>query len=176
MKFLQTELEGVLLVDVEPMADDRGWFARCWCREEFARQGFCIDMVQASLAETRRRGTLRGLHFQASPHGEHKLVRCLRGSAYFAALDLRRESNTYKRWLGVELSAENRRALFVPKGCANGYQALADDTEVLYMMSESYHPAAACGVRYDDPAFGIRWPLEVTAMSDRDRQWSDYVE
>jgi dTDP-4-dehydrorhamnose 3,5-epimerase len=175
VKFLETELEGVWLVDLELAVDDRGRFARCWCHEEFARRGFDLSMVQASLAQTRCRGTLRGLHYQAAPHAEDKFVRCIRGSAWFVALDLRRDSPTHRRWISAELSAENGRALFVPKGCANGYQTLVDDTEVLYMMSEPYHPASAAGVRYNDPAFGIRWPVEVVAMSDRDRNWADYA-
>ncbi|HVX16179.1 MAG TPA: dTDP-4-dehydrorhamnose 3,5-epimerase [Pirellulales bacterium] len=175
MRFTNTTVEGAWVVDVEPLCDERGFFARAWCRREFAEQGCEEPFVQSNLAFTARRGTLRGLHFQVAPHQEAKLVRAVRGAAYVVALDLRHDSPTYRRWYAAELSAETRRMLYVPPGCAQGYQTLTDDTEVFYQMSAYYEPAAARGVRYDDPGFQIEWPLEVAAISDKDRSWPDYV-
>ena len=174
MIFTPVEIEGVWLVDLEPVCDERGFFARSWCREEFARGGLATEVRQTNIACTRRRGTLRGLHYQAAPYEEAKLVRCTRGAAFVVALDLRPESPTYARWVGAELSAENRRAMYVPPGCAQGYQTLADDTEVFYQMSQSYVPEAGRGVRFDDAAFALRWPLEIAAISQKDRSWPDY--
>lgn len=174
MIFSETEIKGVYLVDLDRLQDDRGFFARSWCRREFSQRGLVTDLAQANIAFTLRRGTLRGMHYQAAPHEEAKLVRCTRGEAYVVALDLRSNSSSYARWIGVELTAENRRAIYVPPGCAQGYQTLEDDTETFYQMSAFYAPDAACGVRFDDPLFKIQWPLAVTVMSDRDRNWPDY--
>jgi len=176
MIFRTTQIAGVRLVDLEPVADNRGFFARAWCREEFARQGICLEIVQANLIHSLERGTLRGLHYQAPPHEEDKLVRCIRGAAFVVVADLRRESRSCGQWCGVELSAENRSMLYVPKGCAQGYQTLAGDTEMYYLMSAAYHPESARGLRYDDPAFGMRWPLPVGVISERDRSWPDYAQ
>ncbi|HUY31674.1 MAG TPA: dTDP-4-dehydrorhamnose 3,5-epimerase family protein [Pirellulales bacterium] len=174
MRFSEAKLEGSYLIDIEPLADERGFFARAWCQRELAARGLVATLAQASLAFTHRRGTLRGLHYQAPPCEEAKFVRCVRGVAYVVALDLRPTSPTYLRWEGVELTADNRRALYVPPGCAQGYQTLADDTELLYQMSQCYAPAAARGVRYDDPAFGIEWPLDIAVISKADGSWAPY--
>ncbi len=175
MIFSGTVLDGVVEIEVEQRLDERGLFARTWCREEFRRAGLRAEIVQCSLSFNRRRGTLRGLHYQTAPHAEAKLVRCTRGAVYDVALDLRPESPTFRRWTATELTAENRRALYIPEGCAHGFLTLEDNTEVFYQMSESYHPEAARGVRWNDPAFGIVWPAEVTVISERDRCYPDFV-
>jgi dTDP-4-dehydrorhamnose 3,5-epimerase len=172
--FTSTEIEGAYVVDLDRLDDERGFFARSWCRQEFTEQGLVADLVQANIAFTRHQGTLRGMHYQATPHEEAKLVRCTRGAAYVVALDLRRSSPSRTRWVSAELTADNRRALYVPPGCAQGYQTLVGDTEAFYQMSSFYAPKAAKGVRYDDPQFKISWPLPVTMISDRDRDWPDY--
>jgi dTDP-4-dehydrorhamnose 3,5-epimerase len=174
MIFTPLEIDGAYAIDVEPLHDDRGFFARSWCCEEFARRGLAAEVKQTNIAYTLRRGTLRGLHYQAAPYQEAKLVRCTRGAAYVVALDLRPHSASFARWVGAELTAENRRSLYVPRGCAQGYQTLADDTEVFYQMSQSYVPEAGRGVRFDDPMFSVHWPLEVAVISDKDRTWPDY--
>jgi dTDP-4-dehydrorhamnose 3,5-epimerase len=174
MIFTKTEITGAWLIDVEPLIDERGFFARSWCQKEFAAHGAVSAFVQANIAGTRRRGTLRGLHFQAAPCEEAKLVRCTRGAAYVVAADLRRDSPTYLRWTAAELSAENHRALYVPPGCAQGYQTLADDAEMFYQMSQCYAPGMARGVRYDDPALAVAWPLEIAVISEADRNWPAY--
>jgi dTDP-4-dehydrorhamnose 3,5-epimerase len=176
MRFTATEIAGAWLIDIDRLADERGFFARVWCRQEFAAHGCETDLVQASLAYTERRGTLRGLHYQAAPHEEAKLVRCVRGSAYVVIADRRPKSASYRRWIAAELTADNRRALYVPPGCAQGYQTLADDTELLYQMTTAYAPQSARGIRHDDPAFAIAWPLPITLISDRDQSWPDYQD
>src|SRR5262245_59893771 len=175
MIFNELPISGAWLVDIEPIVDDRGFFGRAWCVREFAVLGLVAKSAQTSLAYSQRAGTLRGIHYEAAPHEEAKLVRCVRGAAYVVALDLRTRSPTYLRWAAVELSADNRRALYVPPGCAQGYQTLADDTEMFYQMSEAYVADAARGVRYNDPAFGIDWPMAVTMISDADRCRCDYA-
>lgn len=174
MIFAATAIAGAYRVELEPVADARGFFARAWCRREFAAHGADDDLVQVNLAYSIERGTLRGLHFQAAPHEETKFVRCVRGAAFVVAADLRPASPTYLQWIGVELSAENRSGLLVPKGCAQGYQTLAEGTEMLYQMSAYYAPAAARGLRFDDAALGVRWPLEPRALSGRDLTWPAY--
>jgi len=175
MIFTATSVEGVFRVDLEPISDHRGFFARAACRHEFANHGADVEMVQANLAFTAERGTLRGLHFQAPPYEELKFVRCIGGAAYVVAADIRPASPTYLKWVGVELTAENRSGLLVPKGCVQGYQTLADKTEMLYQMSTYYVPAAARGLRYDDPALGVRWPLEPRNLSAKDLAWPPYT-
>jgi dTDP-4-dehydrorhamnose 3,5-epimerase len=175
MIFSATELPGAMLVDLEPHRDARGHFARTWCEREFAAHGLPSRMVQANVSLTEKAGTLRGLHYQAEPHQEDKLVRCLRGAIWDAIVDLRPGSPTYLRWLGLELSEANGRMLLVPKGFAHGFVALTDHAVVSYQMSEFHEPAAARGARHDDPAFGIRWPVPVEHMSDKDRSWPDFV-
>jgi dTDP-4-dehydrorhamnose 3,5-epimerase len=173
--FSRTEIAGVWVIDVEEHRDQRGFFARCWCRREFAAHGLSAELAQASVAFSRWEGTLRGLHYQAPPHGEEKLVRATRGAAYVVAVDLRPDSPTHTRWVAVELTAENHRMLYVPQGCAQGYQTLADDTEMFYQMSQFHAPQAARGVRFDDPALAISWPQAPTILSQADRSWPAYA-
>jgi dTDP-4-dehydrorhamnose 3,5-epimerase len=167
--FTPTPLAGAYLVELEPLADERGFFARSFCGEEFEARGLNGHIAQSNVSFNRRRGTLRGLHYQAAPHAEAKLVRCTQGAIWDVIVDLRADSPSYKRWHAVELSAENRRALYVPEGFAQGFQTLADSSEVLYLMSQFYRPDAARGVRWDDPALGIPWPIANPQLSDRDR-------
>jgi dTDP-4-dehydrorhamnose 3,5-epimerase len=176
VKFERTKLPDVWIVDLEPLVDERGFFARSWCQREFAARGIEANWVQSNVALNERCGTLRGLHYQAPPHGEGKLVRVTRGAAYCVVVDVRPGSATHLQWICVELTAENRRQLWVPEGLAFGYQTLADQTELLYLMSEFYVPDAARGMRYDDPALAIRWPLAVSVISERDRLWPDVTE
>ena len=174
--FSETELPGAYVIDLERREDERGFFARAWCAEEFADQGLSTKLVQVNVSFNRRKGTLRGMHFQMAPHAEVKLVRCTRGAIYDVILDLREDSPTYKRWIGVELDAESRRALYVPEGFAHGYQTLVADTETFYQVSEFYAPGAEGGVRWDDPAFGIAWPDPSGAfLSEKDRNWPDFT-
>jgi dTDP-4-dehydrorhamnose 3,5-epimerase len=173
--FTPARLQDAFIIDVERHGDERGYLARTFCEQEFAEQGLMTRFVQASTIFSPHRGTLRGLHFQKAPHGEVKLVRCTRGAARVTIVDLRSESRTYLQWFGVELSPENGRLLYVPKGFAQGYQTLVDDTEVAYQMSHRYVPESASGARWDDPAFGIEWPpAEERIISERDRAWPDY--
>lgn len=175
MIFTETTLKDAVIIDVERRGDERGYLARTFCEEEFAEHGLETRFVQASAIFSPRRDTLRGLHYQRSPHGEVKLVRCVRGAARVTIVDLRPDSETYTRWIGVELSPENGRLLYVPRGFAQGYQTLADDTEVSYQMSHHYVPESASGVRWDDPAFGIQWPpAQQRIISARDRAWPDF--
>jgi dTDP-4-dehydrorhamnose 3,5-epimerase len=176
MIFTPTELEAAFILDVEPREDDRGFFARVFCVDELAAHGLATEFVQANAGVSTRAGTLRGMHFQRAPHAEAKLVRCTAGAVYDVAVDLRPGSPTRGRWVGVELTAANHRQLYVPEGFAHGYQTLADDTELVYATTHPYAPEAATGVRFDDPAFGIAWPLPVTSISDADTSWPDYEE
>jgi dTDP-4-dehydrorhamnose 3,5-epimerase len=175
VKFSPTELPGVYVVDLEPIEDERGFFARTWCQEEFAALGLDGNLAQCNISYNRLRGTLRGMHYQAEPHGEAKLVRCSRGAIYDVAVDLRPGSPAYLKHLGVELSADNRRALFIPAGLAHGFQTLTSDSEVFYQMSCAYVPGAGRGVRWNDPAFGIAWPDDERTISDRDKTWPDFA-
>ena len=174
MIFAKTRLPGLVLVEPEPQRDERGSFARIWCRREFAGAGLDVAIAQSSLSANRRRGTLRGLHFQRPPHDEVKLVRCIRGAIFDVAVDLRPGSATYRHWQGFELSAENGAALYIPRGFAHGFETLADESEVLYQISAFYAPEASSGVRWDDPAFAIKWPFPPAAISEKDRSWPDY--
>ncbi|MEW6585079.1 MAG: dTDP-4-dehydrorhamnose 3,5-epimerase [Nitrospirota bacterium] len=176
MRFTGTGLKGVCVVEPEKLEDERGFFARTWCLREFKERGLNFQLVQCSVSFNTKKGTLRGMHYQTAPHEEAKLVRCTMGSVYDVIIDLRKDSETYKRWLAVELTAENHRMLYIPEGFAHGFLTLADDTEVFYQMSEFYHPDCARGVRWNDPAFSIRWPTNVTVISDRDRTYQDFGE
>lgn len=176
MIFTPARLDGVWLVDLDPHEDDRGTFARTWCRREFDEHGLPTELVQCSLSRTRRRGTIRGLHWQAPPHAEDKLVRCSRGTVWDVAVDLRPDSDTYLEHVAVELSEDNGRALLVPKGFAHGFQTLTDDAEVLYKMSEYYEPEAGRGARWDDPAFGIDWPVDDPILHPRDASYPDFED
>jgi dTDP-4-dehydrorhamnose 3,5-epimerase len=171
MIFTETELSGAYLIDPEPIGDDRGFFARMLCAEEFAAHGLDMDIVQANISYSRDAGTLRGLHYQEAPHAEDKMVRCLRGRIFDVMVDLRPESPTYRQWVGVELTAANRRMAYVPKGMAHGFLTLTDDCEVMYPVTAAYAPDAEHGLRYDDPALGIDWPGPVRVVSDKDRAW-----
>ena len=172
----ETKLAGAYLLDVERREDARGFFARLWCAEELAAAGLDTRISQVNVGFNSRRGTVRGLHFQRTPHAEVKLVRCTAGAVYDVIVDLRPESPTHRQWLGVELTSENHRQLYVPEGFAHGYQALTDAAEICYQTSVPYAPDSATGVRFDDPAFDISWPEPVTVVSDADRSWPDYVE
>jgi dTDP-4-dehydrorhamnose 3,5-epimerase len=171
MKWIQTRLEHVWVLEPEPREDVRGAFARGWCSREAAGRGLSPVWVQMNTSVSRRSGTLRGLHLQAPPWEEAKLVRCIRGAIWDVAVDLRPGSATRLRWHGVELSAANRRALYVPEGCAHGFVTLEENTEVLYLVSQYYAPEAERGVRWDDPALAISWPREASVVSDKDRGW-----
>ena len=163
------------MLDLERFEDDRGFFARTYCREEFAAHGLNPDLAQCSVSFNLARGTLRGMHFQAAPHEEDKLVRCTQGAIYDVLVDLRPASPTFKRWLGAELSAENRRSLYIPAGLAHGFLTATPNAEVYYQISTPYHPDSARGVRWDDPAFGIEWPEEPIVISERDANYPDFA-
>ena len=174
MRFVPVGVPGAYLVEIEPVADARGAFARTFCAREFGERGLATTMVQTSLSLNARRGTLRGLHWQAAPHGEAKLVRCVRGRIYDVVVDVRRASHTFRQHVAVELSAEARNAIYVPEGVAHGFLTLEDDCEVHYAMSAFHAPEAARGARYDDPAFGIVWPEPVEVVADRDLAWPPF--
>ncbi|MGI9205095.1 MAG: dTDP-4-dehydrorhamnose 3,5-epimerase [Woeseiaceae bacterium] len=174
MKFTETKLKGAYLIDLEPIGDDRGFFARAWCRKEFEAAGLDTRVSQANISFSKDKGTLRGMHWQRPPSAEIKLVRCIRGAIYDVIVDLRKDSPTFLQWIGVELTAENRRIILVPEGFAHGMQTLVDDTETYYQVSEFYAPEAEDGARPDDPAFNITWPLPVTTQSERDANWPNF--
>jgi dTDP-4-dehydrorhamnose 3,5-epimerase len=176
MRFMQTPLPGVWILELEEIEDERGWFARTFDEQEFRARGLNPDVVQCNASFNARRGTLRGMHYQAEPHGESKLVRCVRGAIFDVAVDLRPDSPTYRAWHGLELSAENRSAFYIPAGLAHGFQTLTDDSEVLYQMGNAYVPEAARGVRWDDPAFAIQWPAldGERVISDKDASYPSF--
>jgi dTDP-4-dehydrorhamnose 3,5-epimerase len=178
MRFEETLLAGVWVVELERIEDERGWFARSYEGEEFARRGIALEVLQCNSSYNARAGTLRGMHYQADPHGEPKLVRCVRGAIFDVAVDLRAASPTYRRWHGEELSEDNGRMLFIPTGLAHGFQTLAEDCEVTYTMGHRYVPEAARGVRWDDPAFAIAWPPAAggRVISERDRSYPDFTD
>ncbi|HZP07509.1 MAG TPA: dTDP-4-dehydrorhamnose 3,5-epimerase [Terracidiphilus sp.] len=171
MQFSKTGIDGVWVIDPQFHKDDRGYFFRAWCSREFAEHGINFLPVQANMGFSLKKGTLRGMHVQLEPAVEAKLVRCTKGSMFDVAVDLRTESPTYRQSFGIELTAENGRMLLIPERCAHGYQTLEDQTEMHYMTSQFYAPEAATGVRFDDPAFDIQWPLSPTAVSVQDRNW-----
>jgi dTDP-4-dehydrorhamnose 3,5-epimerase len=174
MVFHKTELHQAFEIEIECHSDERGFFARTWCRREFETNGLNTNLAQCSISFNPRKGTLRGMHYQAAPHSEAKLVRCTRGAVYDVVLDLRRQSATFKHWIAIVLTAGKRNMVYVPEGCAHGFLTLEDDTEVFYQISEYYEAAAARGVRWDDPAFGIAWPESVKVISERDRTYPDF--
>jgi dTDP-4-dehydrorhamnose 3,5-epimerase len=174
MNFVETTLKGAYLVHPKRIADDRGFFARAWCRDEFASHGLNPNMVQLNVAASPRKGTLRGLHHQHAPHAEAKFVRCTQGAIFDVIVDLRADSPTRGQWFGTELTAGNGIMLYAPEGFAHGYQTLSDDTEMYYLTSAPYSATAAGGVRYNDEGFGIEWPLPVAVISEADRSWPDY--
>lgn len=171
MRFVSTQLDGVVLVDIAPDRDERGLFARIFCRSEFSEAGLPMQVEQANLSSNTTAGTVRGLHFTVPPGRDRKVVRCVRGALYDVVVDVRPHSTSYLRHVAVELDAVNRTALHVPAGCAHGFQTLMDDTEVVYLHSQRYAPAHERGLRFDDPALGLTWPLQVSAVSDKDRAW-----
>jgi dTDP-4-dehydrorhamnose 3,5-epimerase len=171
LRFIPTPVSGAVLVESILREDERGHFGRAWCITEFSDEGIDFKPVQANTGFSVRKGTLRGLHFQVKPALEAKLVRCARGSLFDVVLDLRPHSPTRLKWYGVELRADRYQMLYVPEGCAHGYQTLEDQTDLYYMTSQFFSPGAAHGVRFDDPAFGITWPLAPTAISEQDRNW-----
>ncbi len=172
MKFTETKLKGAFTIDLELRNDDRGGFARTFCAKEFEDHGLKPTVAQCNLSFNYKAGTLRGMHYQVAPACETKLVRCTKGAIYDVIIDMRPESPTYRQHIGVELTAENRRALYVPELFAHGYQALTDEAEVVYQVGEFYTPGYERGLRYDDPAFAIAWPVSVTVISEKDAAWS----
>ena len=175
MIFRETKLKGAFIIEPERLEDERGFFARTFCQEEFKTHRLNPGMVQCNISFNKKKGTLRGMHYQVAPHEETKLARCTRGAIYDVIIDLRPDSPTFKQWVAVELTADNRRMLYIPKGFAHGFQTLEDNTEVLYQMSEFYHPECARGVRWDDPAFGIEWPpAEQRIISAEDQAYPNF--
>jgi dTDP-4-dehydrorhamnose 3,5-epimerase len=175
MIFTETELKGAFIIDVEPINDERGMFARTWCQREFEAQGLKVPWVQNNVSLNHKKGTLRGMHYQVPPHEEIKLVRCTAGSIYDVIIDLRADSPTFCQHVGVTLSADNRRALYIPQNFAHGFQTLSDHTEVFYQMSAFYEGGAARGFRWDDSAFNIQWPEPLTVIADKDRAWPPFT-
>ncbi len=174
MLFTETRLRGAYFVDVKRYEDERGFFGRAWCQQEFEAHGLNSKLAQCDISFNKKRGTLRGMHYQAAPYQEAKLVRCTMGALYDVIIDLRSNSDTFKQWLAVELTAQNRRALYIPEGFAHGFQTLTDGAEVFYQMSEVYHPEAARGLRWNDEAFHIEWPIEALVISQKDRDYPDW--
>lgn len=174
MKFAETNLKGSFIIDPERLTDDRGFFARSWCEREAKRYGLEPKWLQCNISFNKVRGTLRGMHYQASPFAETKLVRCTMGAIHDVIIDLRPESPTFKNWTAVELTAENRRMLYIPEGFGHGFLTLMDNTEIFYQMSEFYDPKSARGVRWNDPAFGIVWPQNAVVMSNQDQSYPDF--
>lgn len=176
MKFTTGAIKGLWHIDLEPVEDHRGYFARAWCRDEFLDHGLDAEWEQANLQVSPHQGTLRGIHYQLPPHGEVKLVRCTQGAVFDVAIDLRPDSPTYRRWNGVELTARNRRSVWVPTGCAHGYVTLEDDSEVTYLTSRAYAPESVRAVRFDDPAFAIEWPVAVSTLPGAHDSWEWYSD
>lgn len=172
MKFIETALSGAYIIDIEPIEDERGFFSRSWCKKKFEEQGLNPNLVQCNLSFNKKRGTLRGMHYQSKPYEEDKLVRCTMGGIYDVIIDLRPNSCSYQEWLAVELNAINRKMLYIPAGFAHGFQTLEDNTEVFYQMTEFYHPECARGVRWNDPVFKIEWPIREPILSLKDSQYS----
>jgi dTDP-4-dehydrorhamnose 3,5-epimerase len=175
MKFTPTIIPGAYLIEIQPITDERGFFARSFCADEFHQHGLSSNFAQCNVSFTAKRGTIRGMHYQVAPDTEAKLVRCTKGAIYDVILDLRPESPTFKQWVSTELTSDNRQMFYIPPGCAHGFQTLIDDTEVFYQMSGVYSVDAARGVRWNDSAFGIEIPLAVSVISDRDRDYSDFA-
>lgn len=171
MIFTETKLTGAYIIEPERLEDERGFFARSWCRQEFEARGLNPRLVQCNISFNRKKGTLRGMHYQADPYPEAKLVRCTRGAIYDVIIDLRLNSTTFKQWVAVDLTDDNRQMLYVPENFAHGFVTLTDNTEVFYQMSEFYHPECAAGVRWDDPALRIEWPVPVKIASEKDQKY-----
>jgi len=174
MKFIETNLNDAYVIEIEPHKDERGFFSRFWCRQEFESQGLDTKLVQCNISFSERIGTLRGMHYQIAPFEETKLIRCTMGAISDVIIDLRSKSSTFKKWFSIELNSENHLGLFVPKGFAHGFQTLKDNTEVFYMMGEFYHPECERGIRWDDPMFKIEWPIETKIISSKDQSYPDW--
>ncbi len=174
MIFVETRLKGAFLIEPERIADERGFFARTWCAQEFKAYNLNPRLAQCNISFNEKKGTLRGMHFQVAPYQEMKLVRCTMGAIYDVIIDLRARSATFKQWTAVELTAANRLMLYIPEGFAHGFQALEDNTEVFYQISEIYMPEYARGLRWNDPQIGIRWAIETTIISDKDKGYSNF--
>jgi|SRR3972149_1385809 len=175
MIFAETRLKGAYIIDIEKREDIRGFYARAWCQKEFEALGLVSRIVQSNFMFNSKKGTLRGMHYQAAPHAEAKVFRCTRGAIFDVIIDLGPGSPTYKNWIGVELTADNYKMLYVPKEFAQGYLTLENDTEVAYLVSEFYAPGSERGIRYDDPAFGIKWPAAIEVITEKDRKWPNYI-
>jgi len=175
MVFHKTSLEGAYIIEVEKHEDERGFFSRLWCKDEFETHGLNSKVVQTNIGFSKKTGTLRGLHYQVPPYEEVKVVRCTMGAIYDVIVDLRPDSPTYNQCISVELNCENRKMIYVPEGFAQGYMTLVDNTEICYTTSQFYAPKHARGVRFDDPAFSIQWPIDVSVISDADKNWPDYL-
>ena len=175
MLFSETELKGAHIIEVEKIEDNRGFFARAWCQRELEEHVLTARILQANISFNKKKGTLRGMHYQIAPYEESKFVRCTSGAIYDVVIDLRPDSPTFRRWMGVELTAENYKMLYVPENFAHGFQTLEDDTEVTYQVSQFYTPGSERGIHWDDPAFSIDWPIEVQIISDKDKSWPDFV-
>ena len=175
MKFTETKLSGAYVIDLERIEDDRGFFARAWSESELSERGLESHIVQCNTSSNKRASTIRGFHLQKRPHQEVKMIRCVRGALHDVIIDLRQGSPTFMEWIGVDLTDEDRRMLYVPRGFAHGYQTLVDDTEAFYMVTDPYTPGAEVGIRWDDPAFKIEWPMgEPASVSEKDRAWPDF--
>lgn len=174
MKFTETKLAGAYIIDLNKLEDERGFFARTFCTQELDDHNLISDVKQANMSWNEKSGTMRGMHYQVDPFQETKLVRCTRGALYDVIIDLRKDSPTYREWIGVELTADNRTALFVPRDFAHGFVTLEDDTDAFYMVSQSYVPDSEAGIRWDDPQFGIEWPITPSVISEKDANWEDY--
>lgn len=175
MFFTETILKGAFIIDLEKFEDERGFFARSWCEREFVENGIYTKWVQTNISLSYKKGTLRGMHYRAAPYTEEKLVRCINGMIHDVILDLRPKSLTYRKWISVELSAKNRKMIYIPKDFAHGFITMVDNCEVFYMMSEYYLPGFDRGIRWNDPSFSINWPFEPKVISDRDKSYPDFV-
>jgi dTDP-4-dehydrorhamnose 3,5-epimerase len=174
MRFTETKLKGAFIIEPERLEDERGFFARSWCEREAAAYGLYPKWVQCNISFNKQKATLRGMHYQSAPFAEAKLIRCTMGAIYDVLIDLRPDSSTFKQWVAIELSAENRRMLYIPEGFAHGFLTLDDNTEIFYQMSQFHAPTHARGVRWNDPAFAIEWPFDVRVISDKDRHYPDF--
>lgn len=176
MKFMETKLKGAYIIELEPISDERGFFARSWCQKEFSDHGLNPNLAQCSISHNIKAGTLRGMHYQAKPYEEAKLVRCTKGAIYDVILDLRPNSETFKEWIAVELTDDQYTMIYIAEGIAHGFLTLKDNTEVFYQISGRYEPQSARGLRWDDPSFSIKWPFNPRIISDRDRNYQIFQE
>lgn len=174
MKFTNTSIQGAMIIELEKHEDHRGFFSRAFCKKEFEEHGLEHQVVQCNFSKSRKKGTLRGMHYQDVPHSEVKMVRCMSGAIYDVIVDIRKDSPSYMKWFGVKLTEENYKMLYIPKGLAHGFQTLKEDSVIFYMVTEYYNKESEGGVRWDDPAFNINWPLQVTDISEKDKSYSDY--